>query len=178
MRYIVDHDLHIHTQLSLCSGHPEQTKETILKYGIDNGLTTLCLTDHMWGKTRARTRWAARKGVAGERAAKALIRVFNAKFFDNPIHNELTWARWFFPIINTDKTLHVIDGYLQDSIRYLATQKRTNARFAFRYEDMKALGYRPLVHEYYKQRKEAAENDAVLLKSKNEKPCPTTNPTA
>ncbi|MBO5258588.1 MAG: hypothetical protein J6C42_13890 [Clostridia bacterium] len=48
MRYIVDHDLHIHTQLSLCSGHPEQTKETILKYGIDNGLTTLCLTDHMW----------------------------------------------------------------------------------------------------------------------------------
>ena len=48
MRYIVDHDLHIHTQLSLCSGHPEQTKETILNYGIENGLTTLCLTDHMW----------------------------------------------------------------------------------------------------------------------------------
>ena len=48
MRYIVDHDLHIHTQLSLCSGHPEQTKENILKYGIENGLTTLCLTDHMW----------------------------------------------------------------------------------------------------------------------------------
>ncbi len=48
MRYIADHDLHIHTQLSLCSGHPEQTKENILKYGQDNGLTTLCLTDHMW----------------------------------------------------------------------------------------------------------------------------------
>ena len=31
MRYIADHDLHIHTQLSLCSGHPEQTKENILK---------------------------------------------------------------------------------------------------------------------------------------------------
>jgi histidinol phosphatase-like PHP family hydrolase len=48
MHYIADHDLHIHTQLSLCSGHPEQTKENILKYGQDNGLTTLCLSDHMW----------------------------------------------------------------------------------------------------------------------------------
>jgi hypothetical protein len=81
-------------------------------------------------KTRALTRWAARKGVSGEHAAKALIRKFNAKFFDNPIHNELTWARWFFPIITTDKTLHAIDSYMQDSIRFLATQKRTNARFS------------------------------------------------
>ena len=48
MRYIADHDLHIHTQLSLCSGDPEQNKDTILNYGIENGMTTLCLTDHMW----------------------------------------------------------------------------------------------------------------------------------
>ena len=48
MRYIADHDLHIHTQLSLCSGDPAQNKESILQYGLDNGLTTLCLTDHMW----------------------------------------------------------------------------------------------------------------------------------
>lgn len=48
MRYIADHDLHIHTGLSLCSGDPEQNKDTILNYGIENGMTTLCLTDHMW----------------------------------------------------------------------------------------------------------------------------------
>ena len=48
MRYIVDHDLHIHSHLSLCSGKPEQNKDAILEYGIRNGLKTLCLTDHMW----------------------------------------------------------------------------------------------------------------------------------
>lgn len=48
MRYIADHDLHIHTKLSLCSGDPAQNKDSILEYGIENGFTTLCLTDHMW----------------------------------------------------------------------------------------------------------------------------------
>lgn len=48
MRFIADHDLHIHSQLSLCSGDPAQTPEEILAYGEANGLKTLCLTDHMW----------------------------------------------------------------------------------------------------------------------------------
>lgn len=48
MRYIFDHDLHIHSQLSLCSGDPEQTPENILRYALDNGLDTVCLTDHYW----------------------------------------------------------------------------------------------------------------------------------
>lgn len=48
MRYIVDNDLHIHSKISLCSDDPEQTTERILKYGIDNGIKTLCLADHYW----------------------------------------------------------------------------------------------------------------------------------
>lgn len=48
MRYISDHDYHIHSQLSLCSGHPEQTTANILKYGEDNGFKHICLTDHYW----------------------------------------------------------------------------------------------------------------------------------
>ena len=48
MKYIIDHDIHIHSQISLCSNHPAQTTENILKFGIDNGLKTLCLTDHYW----------------------------------------------------------------------------------------------------------------------------------
>ncbi len=51
MRYISDHDLHIHSQLSLCSSDPAQTPEAILAYGKANGFTTLCLTDHMWDAT-------------------------------------------------------------------------------------------------------------------------------
>lgn len=48
MRYIYDHDLHIHSQLSLCSSDPEQNNERILQYAKDNGLKTICLTDHYW----------------------------------------------------------------------------------------------------------------------------------
>ncbi|NLE12186.1 MAG: hypothetical protein GX628_00760 [Clostridiales bacterium] len=51
MRYIFDHDLHIHSYLSLCSNNPEQNKDNILKYAIDNGLKTICLTDHYWDES-------------------------------------------------------------------------------------------------------------------------------
>ncbi len=48
MRYIVDHDLHIHSHLSLCSSDPRQNTDAILQYGEASGFKTLCLTDHMW----------------------------------------------------------------------------------------------------------------------------------
>ena len=48
MKFVIDHDLHIHSKLSSCSSHPEQTTENILKYGVKNGLRTLCITDHHW----------------------------------------------------------------------------------------------------------------------------------
>lgn len=51
MRYQFDHDLHIHSQLSLCSGDPEQSPAAILQYAKDNGLNTVCLTDHFWDET-------------------------------------------------------------------------------------------------------------------------------
>jgi len=48
MRFVIDHDLHIHSHLSLCSGDAAQNKDAILAYGVKNGLKTLCITDHMW----------------------------------------------------------------------------------------------------------------------------------
>ena len=48
MRYCFDNDLHIHSQLSSCSSDPEQTPERILQYAKENGLKTVCLTDHFW----------------------------------------------------------------------------------------------------------------------------------
>ncbi len=48
MRYIYDNDLHIHSQISLCSGNPKQTNERILEYAKGNNLKTICLTDHFW----------------------------------------------------------------------------------------------------------------------------------
>ena len=48
MRYIIDHDLHIHTKISNCSSDPEQIPKNILKYAQENGLKTISVTDHFW----------------------------------------------------------------------------------------------------------------------------------
>ena len=48
MLYTVDHDYHIHSQISLCSDDPEQTTARILEYAKANGLKRIVLTDHFW----------------------------------------------------------------------------------------------------------------------------------
>jgi len=45
VKYVIDHDMHLHSQLSLCSGLPEQTTENILRYAKELGLKKICLTD-------------------------------------------------------------------------------------------------------------------------------------
>lgn len=102
-------------------------------------------------KSRSIMRWRARKGLDNELAVKAFIRAFNYRLFDSSKSTDLNWSRWFLPLINTDRSLKELDAYMQECIRYIATEKRTKARFNFRYEDMKRLGYRSLVHEYYSQ---------------------------
>ena len=49
----VDHDFHIHSYLSPCSGAEgvTQTAENILKYAEENGFNTICVTDHYWDET-------------------------------------------------------------------------------------------------------------------------------
>ncbi len=51
MRYIVDHDFHIHSGGSMCSGDPEQTPARILQYAVDEGFSAVALTDHFWDET-------------------------------------------------------------------------------------------------------------------------------
>ena len=51
MKYIIDHDYHIHSHLSLCSNDPLQTPENILSYAEKNGYLDICLTDHFWDET-------------------------------------------------------------------------------------------------------------------------------
>ena len=51
MRYKIDHDYHIHSQLSTCSGDPGQTPERILEYAKEYGLKKICITDHYWDDT-------------------------------------------------------------------------------------------------------------------------------
>lgn len=100
-------------------------------------------------KARALARWRDRKKAPGENAAKAFIRTFNRKLFESVPEHDLTWARWYFPVITTADSLKVIDAYAQSCIRSLATGKHTKGSYQFRYEDMKKLGYVTLVGRYY-----------------------------
>ena len=61
MKYIVDHDLHIHSTLSLCGNDPEQSPARILQYALDNGYRQICLTDHFWDERvpKNNTAWFA-----------------------------------------------------------------------------------------------------------------------
>ena len=48
MKYAIDHDYHIHTKLSSCSNHPDETVENILAYAKNNSLSRIAITDHYW----------------------------------------------------------------------------------------------------------------------------------
>ena len=100
-------------------------------------------------KARALARWHQRKDLDGTKAAAAFIRIFNHKLLEVNDDSDLTWSLWFFPVITTPKSLHVIDLYAQELLRYLISGKHTKARYNVRYEDLKALGYKSLVNEYY-----------------------------
>lgn len=103
-------------------------------------------------KMRAILRWKKRRNVSPERAMERMITYFNRKFFDSDPESEgrtLTWARWYFPVITTTDGLREIDHYLQQCIRVVRTGKHNSATARIPYEDLKALGYRSLVHEYY-----------------------------
>ena len=101
-------------------------------------------------KARSLWRWSSKNHIEPEKAMKGLINYFNRKFFESDNPETLTWARWFFPVINQTEGLKEIDHYLQQNIRFLSTGKHNKANFRIDYDTLKELGYRSLVNEYYK----------------------------
>lgn len=103
-------------------------------------------------KARALIRWKHTKNKESLYAVRAFINVFNKKFYNNTDVHDMTWSRWYFPLITTDKCLKVIDHYMQECIRYIATEKHTKGAYCFKYEQMKELGYQSLVNNWYNYR--------------------------
>ena len=98
---------------------------------------------------RSLHRWRIAKGLAPEQAVKAMIRIFNEKFFGDGDSRTLCWARWFFPVITRADGLRDIDRYLQQYLRFLSTGRHNKTNYRLRYATLKKLGYRSLVNEYY-----------------------------
>ncbi len=109
-------------------------------------------------KCRALYRWKLRKNASSDRAITAAIRSFNRKFFDANATHELSWCRWFFPLLSHDKSLKVIDQYILDHLRYIATGKFTKKNYKlYDYSHLKELGFKSLVNEYWKYKKQQVQ---------------------
>lgn len=101
-------------------------------------------------KSESLRRWARKKHLSGEKAAKGFIKVMNHKFYDSGNDNDFSWSRWFFPNLTTVKSLSTIDTYMQEYIRYCVTGRHYKGNYRITYDQMKAWGYRNLVNEYYR----------------------------
>ena len=63
MRFIADHDFHIHSTVSRCCKDPLQTPERILSYAKENGFRKVCLTNHFWDENvKSEAEWIDEHG--------------------------------------------------------------------------------------------------------------------
>jgi hypothetical protein len=131
-------------------------KWDFLGFGYQNGIIDISdvAKQKIKGKikraSRKLRRWMLKNNADSNRAVAAVIRKFNRKFYMIENKNELTWQLWYFPTINTTKSLHEIDLYMQECLRYIKTGKYNKKNYNLTYDELKALVYRPLVSEYYK----------------------------
>lgn len=129
-----------------------------LGFRFDNGkvdlsdATLLKMKAKIKRKAHALRRWQQKKKLSGERAAKGFIKAMNRKFFDSGDGTEFSWSRWFFPCITGEERLKEIDAYMQQYIRFCVTGRHYKGNYRITYGQMKAWGYRSLVHEYYDMR--------------------------
>lgn len=82
MKYVIDHDYHIHSLLSACSRDPEENAARILAYGKLNGFRSLCLTDHYWDeRVPGASAWYAPQDTAHIREALPLPQDEGLRFY-------------------------------------------------------------------------------------------------
>ena len=150
--------LKINTSKEVITQPHEQWTFLGLKYDDENvdisDVSVKKIKDKMRRKSRALIRWKRNKGLESVYAVKSFINSFNKKLYNNSVTYEMTWARWYFPLITTDRSLKIIDNYMQECIRYIAIEKHTKAAYNFKYNQMKDLGFQSLVNNWYKYRKE------------------------
>ena len=126
----------------------------ILGFRLKDG--TMDISPHAKDKIKRKIRMHANRllkkkhetGISSEECGRAMIRYCNRLFFENS-KNELTWARWLFPLITDTSSLKELDHYVQTAIRYCLCGSMSEKRFRATYEDLQKLGYKSIVHAYY-----------------------------
>ena len=135
-----------------------QEKIEFLGFSYENGIIDLSdnTIKKIKGKIRRSARgirrWKLKHDVEDKFALLAMTKKYNKKFFGRD-DNNLSWKYWFFPTINTTKSLKEIDQYMQENLRYIVTGKHNKKNFSkVPYNLLKSCNYKTLVHEYYRNK--------------------------
>lgn len=108
------------------------------------------ILDRLRRSSHSLYRWSVKNNATPQRTLRAFIRKYNCKFYSTQSGHELCWARWYFPMITTTKSLQYIDEYMQDCLRYSVTGRHNKMNYKkVPYDLLRQCGYRPLVAEYY-----------------------------
>ena len=157
-RIITEHDLSINEQKAYIAAPGEVWEFLGLSYHAGTIDLSRATKDKLKGKIRRKARslrrWMLRKEATAERTQRAFIRSFNQKFYESRDANDLTWSRWFFPLLTTSDSLREIDQYLLQYIRYIPTGRFNSTNYQVDYQSIKSLGFRSLVNEYYHSQKQ------------------------
>jgi hypothetical protein len=86
-----------------------------------------------------------------EQTLKYFISKLNTKFYGkNLIDSDLCWSRWYFPLINTSKSLKIIDNFIQQRLRYSVAGRYSKLNYKkVPYNLLKEIGYQPLTSSFY-----------------------------
>lgn len=157
--YLNDFDLKINTDKEIY--FDKNSEVTFLGFSHNNGVFDISnhgvkkLKSKIRRKSRALRRWMLRKDISPLKAMKAMNNIFNYKFYYERDGKYFNWVLWYFPVINTSKSLKEIDSYYQECLRYIYTGNHNkSSKWKVKYETLKETGYRSLVNEFYKYKKE------------------------
>ena len=118
-------------------------------------ISTRALRKWKWKLRKAANQVMRRKkeeGLSDEEAMRLMILAANRKFFGKiPGQNDLNWCSWTMPVLTETAGLKKLDAVIQNNIRYVGSGKKSDARYRIRFEQLHALGYRSLVHLYYRR---------------------------
>ncbi len=92
-----------------------------------------------------------RKKLSPELALEKFIIRLNRKLYGmDARENDLCWAHWFFPVINTSKSLSALDKFVQDRLCHALTGKHNKANYRkVPYKLLQSKGYIPLKTAYF-----------------------------
>ncbi len=82
MKFQLTQDYHIHSVLSTCSSDERQSPERILRYAIEEGLSEIVITDHLWDSAvPGANAWYAPQNIAHVKKSLPLPQSDGVKFY-------------------------------------------------------------------------------------------------